>query len=136
MKLVCFTELYQTRQLKKKQDVKGSKLTKDRITVLLSCSAAREKLKPLVIGISAKNQFQPAWCPVGSSNTTWMNSKIFSDWLQKVNRKMKLHKRNILLFMDNVSSHAASEVSLPNVTVKFLPANTTSCTQLLDAGII
>ena len=38
--------------------------------------------------------------------------------------------------MDNVSSHAASEVSLSNVTVKFLPANITSCLQPLDAGII
>ena len=39
--------------------------------------------------------------------------------------------------MDNVSSHGgASVLSLSNVTVKFLPPNTTSCLQPLDAGII
>ena len=43
-----------------------------------------------------------------------------------VNRPMKLHKRNILLFMDSVSSHGgASVLSISNVSVKFLPPNTT-----------
>ena len=47
-----------------------------------------------------------------------------------------MRERQILLYMDNVSSHVASDVSLSNVTIKFLPANTTSCLQPLDAGII
>ena len=34
------------------QKCKGGKLAKDRITVALTCSAAGEKLKPLVIGKS------------------------------------------------------------------------------------
>lgn len=65
-----------------------------------------------------------------------MNSKIFTDWLQYLNRRMKLHKRKILLHMGNVSSHASADLPLSNVPVKFFPASTTSCLQLLDAGII
>jgi len=39
--------------------------------------------------------------------------------------------------MDNVSSHGGSDaLTLSNVTVKFLPANTTSHLQQLDGGII
>ena len=39
--------------------------------------------------------------------------------------------------MDNISSHGeASVLALSNITVKFLPPNTTSCRQPLDAGII
>ena len=39
--------------------------------------------------------------------------------------------------MDNVSSHGGSDaLALSNVTVKFLPANTTSHLQPLDGGII
>ena len=46
------------------------------------------------------------------------NLTVTSD---RVNRMMKLHQRNILLFMDNVSNHGgASVMTLSNVTVKFL----------------
>ena len=66
-----------------------------------------------------------------------MTSSLFNEWLGHVNRRMKLHQRNILLFMDNVSSHGgASVLALSNIPVKFLPPNTTSCLQPLDAGII
>ena len=127
---------------RKRQDVKGGKLCKERLTVLLACSSVGEKLKPLIIGKSAKpralkgvdtNQLGVSW---RSNSKAWMNSKVFSDWLQDLNRRMKLHKRKILLYMDNVSSHTSADVSLSNVTVKFFPANTTSCLQPLDAGII
>ena len=61
-----------------------------------------------------------------------MNTGIFTEWLEQINRKMRQQKGKILLFMDNVSSHAL----VSNVTVKFLPANTTSHSQPLDGGII
>ena len=66
-----------------------------------------------------------------------MASLLFNEWLGHVNRRMKLHKRNILLFIDNVSSHGgASVLTLSNVTVIFLPPNTTTCLQLPDAHIV
>jgi hypothetical protein len=64
----------------------------------------------------------------------WMNSSIYEDYLKKLNRQMRLQKRNILLFVDNAPSHP--EVQLSNVAVKFLPPNTTSYTQPMDQGII
>jgi hypothetical protein len=39
------------------------------------------------------------------------------------------------MFLDNATSHIA-DTSLSNVTLKFLPANTTSAIQPLDQGII
>ena len=36
---------------RKKQDVKGGKLSKEKLTVLLACSSEEEKLKPLVIAL-------------------------------------------------------------------------------------
>ena len=126
----------------KKQAVKGGKCSKDRLTVLLCCSCTGEKLKPLVIGKADKPRafkgIQVEQLPVQwrANSKAWMNTQCFSEWLGNVNLKMKMHKRKILLFMDNVSSHVASDITLSNVTIKFLPANTTSCLQPLDAGII
>ena len=126
----------------RKQAVKGGKCSKDRLTVLLCCSCTGEKLKPLVIGKADKPRafkgIQVENLPVQwrANSKAWMNTQCFSEWLRNLNLKMKMHKRKILLFMDNVSSHVASDITLSNVTIKFLPANTTSCLQPLDAGII
>ena len=123
------------------QNVKGGKQSKERFTVLL-CSATGEKLKPLVIGKTERprafkgikvDQLQVQW---KATNKAWMNKSYFNEWLRNLNLKMKMHKRKILLFMDNVSSHVACDVSLSNVVVNFFPANATSCLQPLDAGII
>ncbi len=47
---------------------------------------------------------------------------------------MRRKRRKILLFIDNAPSLVIEHLS--NVTVKFLPANTTSVLQPLDQGII
>ena len=59
------------------------------------------------------------------------------DVLARLNEKLKRRKRNILLLMDNAPCHPASIAdSFSNISIKFLPKNTTSKTQPLDAGII
>ena len=127
----------------KGDSVKGGKHSKERLTILFACSLSGEKLKPLVIGHSEnprafcglnKEQLPVTW---RSNKKAWMTTLLFNEWLGHVNKRMKLHKRRILLFMDNVSSHGgASELALSNITVRFLPPNTTSSLQPLDAGII
>jgi hypothetical protein len=65
----------------------------------------------------------------------WMTCNVFEDWINKWNNKLRKAGRNVLLLLDNASSHVIPE-SLSNITVHFLPANTTSHLQPLDAGII
>lgn len=63
-----------------------------------------------------------------------MNTEIMEDVLARLNEKLK---RNILLLMDNAPCHTPSIAdSFSSISIKFLPKNTTSKTQLLDAGII
>lgn len=64
-----------------------------------------------------------------------MTREIMSEWLYQLNRKMRSCNRKIILFLDNAASHP-KEFSLTNVTVIFLPANTTSVCQPLDQGVI
>ena len=64
-----------------------------------------------------------------------MTTYIFTEWITKINKLMKLKKRKVLLFLDNATSHT-EPLALSNVTLKFLPPNTTSKLQPLDLGII
>ena len=119
---------------------KGTKSSKERITALLAASATGEKLKPYVIG---KSQNPRALRGMDKSLLTvtykankraWMTSKLFSEWCDKLNSKMRASKRKILLFVDNCSAHPP--VTLSNLKLVFLPPNTTSRLQPCDAGII
>ena len=63
--------------------------------------------------------------------------EIMDELIAKLNQKMVKENRKILLFLEKVSSHSPDLVdSFSNVTVVFLPVNTTSRLQPLDAGII
>lgn len=124
----------------KGDDCSGGKRSKERITVALCASLTGEKLKPVVIGKSKKprcfKRIRKEHLPVDYyfNSNAWMNSKIYEDFLKNVNRKMKMQKRKILLFVDNAPSHPNMDLS--NVKVQFLPPNTTSLTQPMDQGII
>ena len=109
---------------------KGIKTSKERITVLLACSAAGHKLKPLVIG-NADNPrcfrgTDKASLPVTyrANRKAWMTSILFQEWLERINSAMKLQRREILMFVDNCSAHPATELS--NIKLVFLPPNTTA----------
>ena len=56
--------------------------------------------------------------------------------LSKLNRQLKRNDRHILLFMDNAPCHPQTlSGQFSNITVQFLPKNTTSKSEPLDAGI-
>ena len=118
---------------------KGIKTSKDRLTVLLTCSATGEKMKPLVIGHSLNPRcfrgVDKALLPViyRSNRKAWMTSELFREWLEHLNSKMSAQERNILMFVDNCSAHP--DVQLSNVKLVFLPPNT-SRLQPCDADII
>ena len=124
----------------KTDSAKNGKLAKDRITVLLASSMAGDKLRPLVIGKSAnprcfsqrsKRQMEITY---ESNSKAWMTSEIFTRWLNRLNNKMILQDRKILLFMDNCGAHPPTTLS--NIKLVFFPPNTTSHLQPMDAGII
>lgn len=104
---------------------RGTKTSKERLTVLLACSASGDKLKPLVIG-KAENPrcfrgLDKSLLPVTyrSNKKAWMTSTLFQEWLDRLNAKMKIQKRSILLFVDNCAAHP--DVEMSNVKVVFLP---------------
>lgn len=70
-----------------------------------------------------------------SNRTAWMNSRIFTDWLNEFDSAMKKQKRHVLLFLDNAPVHPP-DIQLDNIKLKFFPSNTTSRIQPLDQGII
>ncbi len=118
----------------------GGKRAKDRITVLLACSATGEKLRPLVIG-KANNPrcfkgYDKHQLPVMyfADRKAWMTSELFTKWLCQLNNQMQRQKRNVLLMIDNCGAHP--DITMSNVKLAFLPPNTTSRLQPLDGGII
>ncbi|XP_043929608.1 tigger transposable element-derived protein 6-like [Protopterus annectens] len=118
----------------------GTKRYKDRVTVMFCCNATgTNKRKVLVIGKSKQPRcFQnfsvQLYVDYVHSRKGWMNSSLFLDFVSKLNADILCQDPNILLLLDNASSHPA-DVELANVTFCFLPPNTTSHLQPLDAGI-
>ena len=67
----------------------------------------------------------------------WMTTDVIKEVLEKLSAKLKRKGRKILLLMDNAPCYPHNLAdTFSNITIKFLPKNTTSMTQPLDAGII
>ena len=116
-----------------------AKSSKERMTVLLCCSAAGEKLHPLVIRRSQTPRCFRGYTgslPVTykANRRAWMTKDMFSEWLYALNNKMRAQKRSILLLLDNCSTHP--NIKLSNIKLVFLPPHTTSHLQPCDGGII
>ena len=122
----------------KNEVAKGTKFPKERLTLLLCCSALGEKLKPVVVGKSKNPRaFKKRHLPITyeSNSSAWMTMPLFSDWLKNLNETMKSQKRNILLLLDNAPVHPI-DLNLSNICLLFFPKNSTSIIQPLDQGII
>ena len=118
----------------------GGKRAKERITVLVGGNAdGSEKLPLLVIGKSKNPRcFKSVHSlPVDytASKKAWMNSEIFMNWLQKMNRRFVQQSRNVLFIVDNCPAHPVVD-NLSNMKVVFFPPNATSRLQPMDQGVI
>lgn len=116
------------------EDTHGNKQSKARLTVLLGANAdGTDKLTPLVIGKSKKPRcfanIRTLPCDYASQANSWMTTEECTRWLNKLNNKMRIQKRNIVLLFDNCPAHPAN-VELSNVKLVFLPKNTTSMLQV------
>ena len=95
---------------------------------------------PLVIGRSANPRCFKS-CHRTSLRVTyeskkkaWMTGEMFAGWMRRIANQMRLQNRHILMFLDNCGAHPA--LQFDNMKVVFLPPNTTSRLQPMDAGII
>ena len=94
---------------------------------MFTVSATGEKLKPLLIhkyqNPRPLNGIDKDTLPVHYywNSTSWMQISIFKHWLCKLNEVMRKSRRNILLLVDNASSHKIDDNStFSNITVHFL----------------
>ena len=84
-----------------------------------------------------KDKSRPANVHYCSNEKSWMNSDIMIEILSKLDREMKFKNRNVILFLDNAACHPPDlEGKFSNIKVCFLPKNTISRLQPLNAGII
>ncbi|KAI6654504.1 Tigger transposable element-derived protein 4-like [Oopsacas minuta] len=116
---------------------KGGKRSKERLTVLVAASAVGESFPLLVIGKSKRPHcFRGVLnLPVeyDANRTAWMTSEILEKWLRKLNNSMRFDDRKIAMILDNFSGHP--NLNLSHIKLFFLPPNTTSMTQPMDAGL-
>ena len=124
----------------KSEKPSGSKISKERITALVSCNyTGTDKRRLFIIGksVSPRCFRGVANLPVkyAANTNAWMTGVFFKDWLKEFDIDMGRQQRKVCLLMDNCSAHNV-EVRLRNVEIVFLPPNTTSSVQPLDQGII
>ena len=123
----------------KTDDCTGKKVSKVRVTIKACVNmTGTHKKRLFVIGKakeprSFKNKSK---LPITYRNNkkSWMTAGLFEEWLLKWNRKLVEDGRHIALVLDNATCHP--DIPLSNIKLVYLPPNTTSHTQPLDAGII
>ena len=143
----CFFKALPTKGLAQKgKKSKGGKKSKQRITVAFFVSADGEKVGKQIVIWRSKN---PRCFRLASAadklekvmyfadKKSWMQVEIMEKILTTLNNQMIKEKRNVVLFLDNATVHPPSLIDkFSNIKIIFLPKNTTSRLQPLDAGII
>jgi len=89
----------------------GSKVAKDRMTLLLAYNIdGSEKLSPPVIGKSKNPRCfkNVKTLPVeyNANRNAWMTGYIWKDWLKHLDNTMRAKKRNFAMLCDNCAAHA------------------------------
>ena len=120
-------------------DVQVVSTAKVRLTGMAASNALGEKLPMFVIGKYAKprcfKHVRNLPCRYRSQKKSWMDGKLFEEWLRELDRKFVMEGRKIVMVVDNCPAHP--DVSgLKCINLQFLPLNTTSCTQPMDQGVI
>lgn len=119
------------------KDACHGEMSKECASVLLCCNM--DGSEEVRLGVIGKSKRTLGMCnmhiPVGwDSKSAWMMD-IFNTWLLDFNSKMQKQKWNVLLFLDNCSSH----MHLPQLhatKVVYFPLGTTSKAPPIDQGIV
>jgi hypothetical protein len=72
-----------------------------------------------------------------NNSKAWMITSLFQEWVQEFDHQVDLkhHGQRVLLLLDNYSSHKLNGLTLRYTDVHFLPPNTTSKIQPMDARV-
>ena len=132
--------------VQKGKQAKGGKKSKQRLTIAFFVIAASQKIdEPLVIWKSIlprcfkelRDPSRPGNVHYFSNSKSWMTSENFETMLYKLNRKLVFENRKVILCLNNATCNPESmDDKFSNIKIVFLPKNTTSRLQPLDAGII
>lgn len=118
---------------------------RENTSALICCSAAGEKMPPLVI-FKGKNIIEN-WLNVNEADKTfyaaskrgWMETSIFTNWFKKCFLPSLSEERPILLLYDGHSSHISPELIETavehQITIIKLPPHTTHVLQPLDVAV-
>ena len=131
----------------KKKKAKGGNKSKQRMTAAFFVSADGGKVCDPIVIWKAKQPRCFKRLPAGKRTPTgvqyfsdpksWMQTHIMEAVLTKLDKQMNQEGRNVVLFLDNATVHPTTlGDDLTNIKIRFLPKNTTSKLQMLDAGII
>ena len=100
-----------------------------------------QKEKLLVIGKAKRPHSFPKYnsdleqhITYRSNKHGWMTTAIFTEFPNSLNNKMRHQNCQILMFLDNCSSHP--HLHLSNIELCFYPKNLTSKLQAMDQGVI
>ncbi|KAI8889337.1 DDE-domain-containing protein, partial [Backusella circina FSU 941] len=143
-----YYEQQPTRSISKTQ-LGGSKKSKNRFTIdLLTNADGSYKGHPIIIGknknprgfktqkslLRRMTVGNDTYVEYHHSPSAWMNSKIFTEYMTRLDRSFKYNNRKAAILLDNTYVHKINK-EFDNIKLIFLPANTTSKLQLLDAGM-
>jgi hypothetical protein len=124
------------------EQAKGTRKSKNRVTVLFICNADGSEKHPLIIigrtqprALTGKN-LSSLSVTYAKQGKAWMDRLIFFAWLNDFNDQMRRQGRKVLLILDNARIHFVDFSKVSHVKVHFIPPNTTSRIQPLDIGII
>ncbi|KAE9093926.1 hypothetical protein PF005_g18302 [Phytophthora fragariae] len=118
-------------------------MDKTRITIALSANSDGSKKRPaFYIGRARRlhcfkgKDGEELGFYYRNNKKAWMTRALNTEWIKAFDRDMRSQGRDVLLLVNNASSHDLESGELTNITVQKLPPNTTSHLQPMDMGII
>ena len=117
----------------------GGKHTKVQLTGMTASNALGEKIPMFYTGKSASprclKHVRNPHCRHRSQKKAWMDGTLFEEWLHELHRKLEMQGRNVVMVVDDCPTHP-EVLGLKVIDLQYLPSNTTSCTQVMDQGVI
>ena len=117
----------------------GGKNSKVRLMVMAAANAIGKKLKMLVIGTSKKprcfKNVKRLSCRYRAQKKSWIAGVLFEECIRKLESSFRTQTRKVAILIGNCLAHPKIK-NLTNISLIFLPPNTTYTLQPMDQGVI